>query len=257
MQFPQNRLLAYLKPADYQRLSEHLEAVPLAYRMPLSLANVPIASVYFLEEGVASIVNTMRKGNSVEVGTAGNEGMVGLPIVFGDKQSPMNVYMQVAGCGLKMKASILSRELTQNTRLRTALLHYAHAFFNQVAQSAACAHLHSLEQRCCRWLLMTHDRMRTDELQLTHEFLAMMLGVRRAGVTVALGALQKKGLINHGRARITILDRVGLEQLSCECYQVTKREFDRLLGPNKHPEHFVSAGSIAKRRAEARLLATN
>ena len=181
--------------------------------------------------------STMRKGTSVEVGTAGNEGMVGLPIVFGDQQSPMNVYMQVPGRGLRLKASTLSGELNRNTRLRTALLHYAHAFFNQVAQSAACAHLHSLEQRCCRWLLMTHDRMPTDEFQLTHEFLAMMLGVRRAGVTVALGALQRAGLIRHARARTAILDRPGLERLSCECYQVTRSEFDRLLGPNKHPEH--------------------
>ena len=243
--FPQNRLLAYLSHADYLRLSEHLVEVPLPYRMPLSRANVPIEHVYFLEDGVASIVNTMRKGTSVEVGTAGNEGMVGLPIVFGDQQSPMNVYMQVPGCGLRMKASTLSAELNRNTRLRTALLHYAHAFFNQVAQSAACAHLHSLEQRCCRWLLMTHDRMPTDEFQLTHEFLAMMLGVRRAGVTVALGALQKKGLINHGRAHIAILDRVGLEHLSCECYQVTKAEFDRLLGPNKHPEHYASVEAVS------------
>ena len=244
-QNPQNRLLAYLSAADYLRLSEHLEEVPLPYRASLHRANVPIEHVYFLEEGVASLVNTMRKGTSVEVGTAGNEGMVGLPIVFGDQQSPMNVYMQVPGRGLKMKASTLSAELNRNTRLRTALLHYAHAFFNQVAQSAACAHLHSLEQRCCRWLLMTHDRMPTDEFHLTHEFLAMMLGVRRAGVTVALGALQRAGLIWHGRARIAILDRVGLEHLSCECYQVTKAEFDRLLGPNKHPEHYASVEAVS------------
>ena len=128
-QIQQNRLLAYLSHADYLRLSEHLVEVPLPYRMPLSRANVPIEHVYFLEDGVASIVNTMRKGTSVEVGTAGNEGMVGLPIVFGDQQSPMNVYMQVPGCGLRMKASTLSAELNRNTKLRTALLHYAHAFF--------------------------------------------------------------------------------------------------------------------------------
>ena len=152
----------------------------------------------------------MRKGTGVEVGTAGSEGMVGLPVVFGDQQSPMTVYMQVAGRGLRMKASILSRELDLNKSLRTALLHYAHAFFNQVAQSAACAHLHSLDQRCCRWLLMTHGHMQTDEFQLTHEFFAMMLGVRRAGVkTVALGELHRAGLIIPGRGRITILDRVG------------------------------------------------
>ena len=192
-QVPQNRLLAYLTRADYLRLSEHLEEVPLTYRTSLYRANVPIDYVYFLEEGVASLVNTMRKGTSVEVGTAGNEGMVGLPIVFGDQQSPMNVYMQVPGYGFRMKASTLSAELNRNTRLRTALLHYAHAFFNQVAQSAACAHLHPLEQRCCRWLLMTHDRMRTDEFRLTHEFLAMMLGVQAGWCNSGAGSVAESG----------------------------------------------------------------
>ena len=120
--------------------------------------------------------------------------------------------------------------MNRNTRLRTALLHYAHAFFNQVAQSAACNQFHSIEQRCCRWMLMTHDRMHSDEFLLTQEFLAMMLGVQRTGVTAAAGALQRAGLIRYKRGNVTILNRRGLMHRSCECYGVSKREFDRLLG---------------------------
>jgi CRP-like cAMP-binding protein len=230
---PQNRLLASLSNTDYERLRSHLEPVCLEYKRSLYDANKPIDFVYFIESGVASLVNTMRNGDAAEVGTIGNEGIVGLPIVFGDKQAPASVYMQVPGAGLRMKASLFSQELLQSTSMRTAMLHYAQAFFNQVAQSAACAHFHSLEQRCCRWLLMTHDRMESDEFRLTQEFLAMMLGVRRAGVTVAAGALQRAGLIRYKHGRVTILDRDGLKKLSCECYDIGKREFDRLLGETK------------------------
>jgi hypothetical protein len=123
--------------------------------------------------------------------------------------------------------------MLQSTPMRTAMLHYAQAFFNMVAQTAACAHFHHLEERCCRWLLMTHDRMQSDEFQLTQEFLAMMLGVRRAGVTVAAGALQRSGLIRYKQGHVTILDRDGLEKLSCECYGITKKEFDRLFRETK------------------------
>ncbi len=129
-----------------------------------------------------------------------------------------------------MSATIFEAELDRSVSLRRMMLRYAHAMFNQVAQSAACAHFHALERRCCRWLLMTHDRMQSDEFLLTHEFLSMMLGVRRAGVTEAAGALQRAGLIRYRHGVVTILDRDALEERSCECYAVTKAEFDRLLG---------------------------
>jgi CRP-like cAMP-binding protein len=224
----QNRLFASLSHADQERLLPHLEPVELKYEESLYEANRPIEFVYFITTGVGSLVNTMRNGDAAEVGTIGNEGIVGLPILLGDKQAPTSVYMQVPGAGLKMAASAFWQESLQSDSLQTAMLHYAHAFFNQVAQSAACAHFHPLEQRCCRWLLMTHDRVHADEFLLTHKFLAMMLGVRRAGVTVAAGGLQRKGLIRYTRGRVTILDHDGLEELSCECYGVTKREYDRL-----------------------------
>jgi len=227
---PSNRLLALLAPADYAFLEPHLEPVRLTYRRLLYQANKPIEFVYFVETGVGSLVSTMRNGAASEVGTIGNEGIVGLPVIFGDKQAPTSVYIQVPGAGVRMKADLFWEALQQSASMRATMLHYAQAFFNQVAQSVACAHHHTLEQRCCRWLLMTHDRMDSDEFLLTQEFLAMMLGVRRAGVTVAANALKRAGMIRYQRGRITILDCTGLKKRSCECYEITKREFDRLLG---------------------------
>jgi CRP-like cAMP-binding protein len=227
---PKNRLLKSLPAEDYARLRRHLQPVEFEYKLSLYQADQPIEFVQFIETGVASLVNTMKNGDAAEVGTIGNEGMVGLPVVFGDSQAPTSVYMQVAGHGLQMKAKTFWQELQRSSSLRMAMLHYAHAFFNQVAQSAACNTFHVLERRCCRWLLMTHDRMQSDEFPLTQEFLAMMLGVQRPGVTLAAGELQRAGLIRYTRGRVTILDHAGLLKRSCECYAVSKREFDRLLG---------------------------
>jgi CRP-like cAMP-binding protein len=223
-------LLGLLPPRVYARLRPHLQRISLKYRQSLYRANEPIAFVYFIETGVGSLVNTMANGQAAEVGTIGNEGLVGLPIVFGDDRAPTSVYVQVPGVGLRMKATLFKKELAQSASMRTVMLRYAHAFFNQVAQSAACNHFHSLDRRCCRWLLMTHDRMQSDEFLLTQEFLAMMLGVQRTGVTAAAGALQRAGLIRYTRGNVTIIDRRGLLRRSCECYGVSKKEFDRLLG---------------------------
>jgi CRP-like cAMP-binding protein len=227
---PLNRVLGILSAEDCARIETHLERVELPYRQPLYEANKAIEHVYFLEAGVASLVKTMRNGAASEVGTIGNEGIVGLPVVLGDTRGPTSVYMQVPGHGLKMKASLLLAEIERSDTLKAFLLRYAHAFFNQVALSAACSHHHTLNQRCCRWLLMTYDRMQSDSFLLTQEFLAMMLGVRRAGVTVAAGALQRAKLIRYVRGHITILDADGLRKRACECYEISKREFDRLLG---------------------------
>ena len=225
-----NRLLGLLPPRDYERLRPHLHRVPLEYRQSLYRAHKPIGFVYFIETGVGSLVNTMANGQAAEVGTIGNEGVVGLPLVLGDDRAPTSVYVQVPGAGLRMKATLFKKELARSASMRTVMLHYAHAFFNQVAQSAACNQFHSMQQRCCRWLLMTHDRMQSDEFLLTQEFLAMMLGVQRTGVTAAAGALQRAGLIRYKRGNVTIIDRRGLMRRSCECYGVSKKEFDRLLG---------------------------
>jgi CRP-like cAMP-binding protein len=225
-----NRLLGLLTPKDYARLSPHLQRVPLKYRQSLYRAHRPIGFVYFIETGVGSLVNTMANGDSAEVGTIGREGVVGLPLLLGDVRAPTNVYIQVPGSGLRMKAGLFKKELERSPSMRAVMLLYVHAFFNQVAQSAACNQFHSLQQRCCRWLLMTHDRMQSNEFLLTQEFLAMMLGVQRTGVTAAAGGLQRAGLIRYKRGTVTIIDRHGLEARSCECYRVSKLEFDRLLG---------------------------
>ncbi len=225
-----NRLLALLGPADLKLLSPHFKSVTLEYRKALYEAYQPIEDVYFPVTGVASLVNTMANGFASEVGTIGNEGMVGLPIILNDTMAPTTVYMQVPGEGLQLPAQVLRNAMEESRTMRVVLAHHAHAFFNQIAQSAACNHAHELDQRCCRWLLMTHDRVQSAHFLLTQEFLAMMLGVRRTSVTLAANKLKKLKLIDYNRGHVTILDRKALEKRSCECYAVSKREFDRLLG---------------------------
>jgi CRP-like cAMP-binding protein len=225
-----NRLLSLLSNSDYERLRPHLSQVVFDYKKSLYEASRPIKQVYFPIDGVASLVITTADGASAEVGTIGNEGFVGLPVCLGDDDAPSSVYVQVPGTALSMDARIFRGELDRSPTLNLIMLRYAHAFFNQVAQSAACAHLHRVEQRCCRWLLMTRDRMPTGNFLLTHEFLGMMLGVRRTTVTDVMGSLQKAGLIRYRRGHVSILDHEALQQRACECYDISKAEFDRLLG---------------------------
>ncbi|MGZ5875676.1 MAG: Crp/Fnr family transcriptional regulator [Bradyrhizobium sp.] len=219
-----------MSDSDYERLRPHLSQVDLEYRKDLYEASRPIEHVYFPVNGVASLVITTSDGGSAEVGTIGSEGFVGLPVCLGDRDAPSSVYVQVPGSALRMDAGLFRDELERSPVLNLVMLRYAHAFFNQVAQSAACAHLHRVEQRCCRWLLMTRDRMPSDDFLLTHEFLGMMLGVRRTTVTDVMGALQKAGLIRYRRGHVSILDHGGLLHRACECYDISKLEFDRLLG---------------------------
>jgi CRP-like cAMP-binding protein len=193
-----NRLLELLHPSDLDRLRQHLEPVVLQYRQSLYEANESITSVYFPIDGVVSLVNTMADGSTSEVGTIGNEGVVGVPVILGDRLARNSAYV-LAGTGLRLPADILTAELERSSRMRIVMLHYAHAFLNQVAQSAACNHHHQIEQRCCRWLLMTHDRVHSDQFLLTQEFLGMMLGVRRTSVTEVAGGLKHQKLIDYSR----------------------------------------------------------
>src|SRR6202171_3845056 len=227
-----NRLLSLLSDDDYERLRPHLSYVVFDYKKSLYEASRPIDHLYSPSDGGASLVLTTAEGTSAEVGTIGNEGLVGLPICLGDRNAPSSVYVQVPGTALAMDARLFRGELEHNPALNLIMLRYTHAFFNQVAQSAACAHLHRVEQRCCRWLLMTRDRMPSDDFLLTHEFLGRMLGVRRTTVTDAMGSLQKAGLIRYRRGHVTILDHEALQQRACECYDISRLEFDRLLGDN-------------------------
>ena len=224
-----NRILGRLPSKDFQRLRRCMELITLSLGTSLYEPFAPLERVYFPEDGVASLLTRLDDGTETEVATVGREGMVGLPVFFGVESVPGRTIWQVSGSALVMEAKVLRRETRQGGALSDALHLYAQGLFTQISQSASCNRRHEIVQRCSRWLLMTHDRVNGDEFALTHEFLSKMLGVRRAGVTVAAGILQRAGLIKYSRGRVTIIDREGLEGISCECYRIVREEFDRLL----------------------------
>lgn len=225
-----NRLLDMLPEDELRRLRPHLETVVLGHKEILYEPGVPIEHVHFPIDGVCSLVATMEDGQTVEVGTVGNEGMVGLPVFLGTTTVPLGCLCQVPGEAVRMASEALRTEVRPDDRLHERLHLYTEATFFFTAQSSACNRLHSTEQRCARWLLQIRDRVGRDEFELTHGFLSQMLGVRRASVSEVAGALQRAGLISYSRGRIRVLDRTGLEAKSCECYRVIHEEFDRLLG---------------------------
>jgi len=225
-----NHLLDLLPPAELARLRPHLSSEVLSLNQTLQARGKPVKSVFFPTSGMISIVAMMRDGAAVEVGIAGREGMLGVQAVLGDDISINEAMVQIPGNALRMPADVLRREAQASPELRAVLLRYVQAVLNTATQSAACNRAHLLEQRLARWLLTARDRAAADRLPLTHEFIAMMLGVRRAGVTVAAQSLQTAGLIQYAHGRITIADREGLEVAACECYEVTKRDYTRLLG---------------------------
>jgi len=227
---PVNRLLARLPEADYRRLLPHLEPVELAFNLVLYELRAPIEHAYFPTGAVGSALTLMADGGTIEVATVGNEGLIGHIAAAGGGTSAHKVVVQVGGGGLRIGAGALRAEVARSDALRALLMDYHTAFLAQVSQSVACNGLHRLEQRCCRWLLMARDRVGSDDLQLTHEYLALMLGARRASVTDVLGPLQAGRLVRSHRGRIIILDRAGLEGRTCECYRAVKDEYDRLLG---------------------------
>ncbi|MBD0345672.1 MAG: Crp/Fnr family transcriptional regulator, partial [Coleofasciculus sp. Co-bin14] len=219
-----------LPQEEYKRLLPNLELVSLNFKQIIYKPDEPIEYVYFPNRGVISLVNVTEDGRTVEAGMVGNEGMAGIPLFLGADKMPGLAISQVVGDAVRMKADIFKREVTPATSLYKLLLRYTQALLNQISQSVACNSLHPVEGRCCRWLLMCHDRVRSDQFMLTQELLSQMLGVRRASVSVVAATLQNAGLIRYRRGKITILDREGLEAGSCECYRVVKQEFDRLLG---------------------------
>ena len=225
----QNRLLVSLPSDDYDRLLPHLEKVSLPLRDILYEANGPITHVYFPLTGVVSLVIS-DNNSTLEVGIIGNEGMVGTPVFLGADRSPTRAIAQIPGEAMKMEVQVFQKEMRRDGPLFGLVQRFTQAMINQISQSIVCNHRHSVEKRMCRWLLMSHNRVGTDEFPLTHEFLAQMLGVCRPTVTAVAGTLQKAGLINYHRGRITVLDRKGLEAACCECYQVVASESDRLLG---------------------------
>jgi CRP-like cAMP-binding protein len=225
-----NHLLAALPADEYLELRPLLTNVRLPARSRLALPNRQIEAVYFPLDAVISMSAAGEGGETVEVGSIGCEGMVGLPVFFGGGRSTCGVMVQIAGDAERLDASALPREAARSAGLRRLLNLYAQAFMSQVAQSTACNRIHSAEQRLARWLLICRDRIGRDEVPITHEAMAMMLGVRRATVTEAAGTLQRHGLIRYRRGVITIAERERLEAASCECYAIVRTEFDRLLG---------------------------
>jgi CRP-like cAMP-binding protein len=224
-----NCLLGRLPAEDFRRLRPRLERVDLKPRSPLYEPRVPFRHVYFPEMGVGSIVTVLADGTETEVATVGQEGMLGLPAFLGAVLAPHKAFWQVPGTAWRLPVEALREEKQRGGALSETLSLYAQAFFSQLAQSATCNRRHQVQQRCVWWLLNAHDRVDGDAFDLKHEFLAQMLGVRRAGVTVAAGALRRAGLIRYARGRVEILDREGLEATCCECYWLVRGEFERLL----------------------------
>jgi CRP-like cAMP-binding protein len=224
-----NRILAALPQAEFDRVLSDLEPFALPLNTVLYEANSPITHVYFPTSGCVSMVNALDDG-AVEVGTIGFEGWAGLPLLLGDDRMPSRAFVQLAGESYRMSAAAFAKAIDRNPEFSRLLGRHSLALFNQAAQSVACNRLHTLESRCARWLLMTHDRVRKEPFTLTHEFLSYMLGVHRPAVTLAAGVLQRAGLIRYMRGKVTVVDRAGLEAASCVCYDITRRNYARLIG---------------------------
>lgn len=225
----ENSLIAVLPPDERATLQAHLTRTPLNTRKILQEPDQPIEQVWFIHSGVMSMISEMEDGGIVEFASVGREGVVGVPILLGADRMSQRVFCQIPGEADAIAASVLRRLLDQIPTLRRLMLRYVVTLITQMAQGSACNRLHPIEARCARWLLMTHDRVDGDSFPLTQEFLAQMLGVTRPSVSIAAGMLQKAGLITYVRGVITILDRTGLGDASCECYGVITREFQRLV----------------------------
>jgi CRP-like cAMP-binding protein len=226
-----NVLLNALSPADLDLLRPDLEFVELKLRDCLEPAHQKIQTVYFMESGLASVVARSKGDRTIEVGLIGIDGMTGVNIVMGDDRSTNETFVQVAGSAVRIKAATLVAALDSRPSLRNCLLRYVQAFFGQITHTALANGRAKIEERLARWILMAHDRLGGDEIHLTHEFLALMLGVRRPGVTVALHLLEGQGLIKSGRGVLTILDRKGMEAIADGSYGAPEAEYARLLRP--------------------------
>lgn len=225
----QNHLLAALPDADRERLLQHLEPVQMALGEVLYESGAQMRHVYFPTDSIVSLLYVMEDGASAEIAVVGNEGIVGISLFMGGETTPSRAVVQSAGNAYRMRGQLLKDEFHRAGPMQHLLLRYTQALLTQMAQTAVCNRHHSLDQQLCRWLLLSLDRLHSNELVMTQELIANMLGVRREGVTEAAGNLQKAGLIRYQRGHITALDRPGLEARTCECYSVVKREYDRLL----------------------------
>src|SRR4026208_193480 len=225
----ENRLLAALPPNEYDRLRPQLRQVSFSLGEVVYEFAGHLEYVFFPTTSIVSLLYTMENGATAEMGLTGNDGVVGIALFMGGGTMPNRAVVQSAGEAIRMKAKALQAEFALGGEFQRLLLRYTQALITQISQTAVCNRLHSVEEQLCRWLLLSHDRVKADELIMTQELIADMLGVRREGVTVAAGHLQDIGAISYVRGRIQILNRQKLEDSACECYRVVKDEFDRLL----------------------------
>jgi CRP-like cAMP-binding protein len=228
----QNHLLAVLPAPELERWLPQLEPVTLTLGQVLYESGVTLEHVYFPTTAIVSLLYVMEDGASAEIAVVGNEGVVGVSLFMGGESTPSRAVVQSAGQGLRLKAQLMKDEFNRAGPVMHLLLRYTQALITQMAQTAVCNRHHSLDQQLCRWLLLSLDRLPGNELVMTQELIANMLGVRREGVTEGALKLQQAGLIRYARGRITVLDRAALEKRTCECYAVVRKEYDRLL-PNR------------------------
>lgn len=227
--FQQNTLLGLLPTEDLISLRPHLERVTLTLGQSLSESGKQMSHVYFPVDAIVSLLCVMGDGASTEIAVVGREGVVGVSLFMGGETTPSRAIVQSAGQAYRLKGPLLKNEFYRAGSMQRLLLRYTQALLTQMAQTAVCNRHHSLDKQLCRWLLLSLDRLNSNELFMTHELIANMLGVRREGVTEAAGKLQRAGLICYNRGHITVTDRPGLEARVCECYAVVKQEYDRLL----------------------------
>ena len=223
-----NHLLQSLPSRELAAVLRSGERIELTLRQLLYSPNEPISYVYFPEDGIVSLVSEMNDGSTIEIGTVGKEGMIGLPVFLGAGSSPLRAFAQVPGVAVRLKVAEFKRALNNGGVLRARLERYTQALFTQLSQSVACNRLHSVEQRCARWLLMTADRVERKRFRLTQEFLTQMLGVRRATVNSIVQEFQRQGMIDYEQGEMEITNRHKLEAISCECYGIIRNEYHKL-----------------------------
>lgn len=225
-----NQILAALPAAERERLYPHLKHVEMPFGMVLYESGIVLRHIYFPVDSIVSLLYVLNSGASAEIAVVGNEGAVGVSLFMGGETTPSRAVVQSAGSAYRLSRARLKEEFNRHGHLLHVLLRYTQSLITQMAQTAVCNRHHALDQQLCRWLLLSLDRLNSNELRVTQELIASMIGVRREGVTEAAGRLQKLGVIRYSRGKITVLDRPRLEALSCECYAVVKAETDRLLG---------------------------
>lgn len=242
----QNRLLAALPRDTFERIADHLELIPMPLGKVLCESGESLHYGYFPTTSIFSLQYLIRNGSSIEIAGVGNEGMLGISLFLGGDSTPSRAFVRTAGYAYRLRSTVLKQEFDYGGKTMQLLLKYTQARLTQSSQAVVCNRLHTIEQQFCRFLLLTIDRTSSHDLAVTQELIGSMLGVRREGITEVAGRLQKMGLINYQRGHIKVVDRAGLEELSCECYEAGKREFNRLMSPVSRDESIHACTRMAR-----------